>query len=263
MRYRAAIPAALALAALISACGAPQPLTVTHQPARLRLVTADSCAPLADELAAGYEEARPWVTLQLETFSSSTAEQMLRAGEADVALLSWIEEPGGQRTLWTQTFARDGIAIVVHPTTPFTETGLAHLQAIFRGQVQEWGGQPLTVVSREAGSGTRAAFESAVLGGWDTTLTAVVMPSSPAVVEQVERTPGAMGYVSTLWLEQPAQAVRILPVEGILPTSRAIADGDYPLWRGLRLATLGEPSGEARELVQWVLGPEGQTIVER
>lgn len=245
---------------LLSAC-ASQPLTVTREPVTLRLVAADSCEPLAEELAAAYEEARPWVTVQVEVFDSSVAEQTLRADGADLALLSWLQETAGERPLWSQPLALYGVAVIIHPAVPFTETGLAHLQEIFRGRVQEWDGVVLTVVSREEGSGTRAAFESAVLGGYDVTLTAVVMPSSEAVIEYVANTPGAMGYVSTLRItESVVDRVRMLPVEGVLPTPNAISDGSYLLSRSLYLAATAEPTNETREFAQWLLGPEGQAV---
>ena len=248
---------------LLAAC-VSQPLTVTREPATLRLVAADSCTPLAEELADAYEKAHPWVEIQIEVFNSAVAEQMLRAGEAEVALLSWLYENAEEEALWSHPFARDGIAVVVHPATPFSETGLAHLQAIFRGRVQEWGGMVLTPVSREDGSGSRTAFESAVLGDHDATLTAVVMPSSEAVIDHVARTPGAVGYVSTLWLSAPAaENVRVAPVEGMLPTADTISDGSYILSRPLHIATVGDPMDGAREFAQWVLGPEGQAVAAK
>ena len=246
---------------LPTAC-APQPLTVTREPVTLRLVAADSCRPLVRELADAYEDAHPWVEIQVEVFNSSLAEQTLRTGEADLALLSWPQTAVDESPLWSEPFARDGVAVVVHPATPFTETGLAHLQEIFRGRVQEWGGMVLTVVSREEGSGVRDAFESVVLGKQDVTFNAVVMPSSEAVIEYVARTPGAVGYVSTLWLSEPAaDGVRVPPVEGIRPTPDDVAGARYPITRLLYLAAMGEPAGEAREFAQWVLGSEGQVLV--
>ncbi|MFQ6101487.1 MAG: phosphate ABC transporter substrate-binding protein [Anaerolineae bacterium] len=244
---------------LLTAC-TPQPLTVTRAPVTLRIVAADSCGPLAETLAVAYEETHPWVTVEIVgVFNSATAGQTLLTGEADLALLSWVEEE-----LWSHPVARDGVAVIAHPSTPFAETGLAQLEEIFRGRVQEWEGTALTVVSREEGSGTRAAFESIVLGNYDTTRTAVVMPSGEAVVEHVARTPGAIGYVSTLRLgEAAADGVRVLPVEGISPTAGTISDGSYPLSRSLYLATIAEPRGEAREFAQWVLEPEGQAVVRR
>jgi phosphate transport system substrate-binding protein len=256
------LPASCLLLLLI-AC-ASQPLTVTREPVTLRLVAADTCGLLADELADAYEERHPWVTIEVEILNSAMAERTLRAGEADLALLSWIEKGASEaeEALWSQPFAQDGVVVIVHPATPFDEMGLAFLQEIYRGRVQEWGGMVLTVVSREDGCGTRAAFERVVLGERDVTLTAVVMSSNEAVLEYVARTPGAIGYVSTRRMGTTLEGVRVLPVEGILPTLAAVADGSYPLSRSLFLVTVGEPTGAARELAQWVLGPAGRRIVE-
>jgi phosphate transport system substrate-binding protein len=204
------------------------------------------------------------VTVTSETLSASLAERVAREGGADLALLSWVGDPNDEGQLWTEGLARDGVAVIVHPNSPLEETGQAQLQEIFRGRLQEWDGTALTVVSREDGAGTRAAFESIALEGADTTLNAVVMPSSEAMIEYVASTPGTIGYVSTLWLspvavDQSAQGqrldsgVRVLPVEGLLPTEQAVGDGSYPLWRQLYLASRGEPYGEAREFAQWLL----------
>lgn len=241
---------------LVSACATSQPLTVTREPVTLRLVVADSCGPLAEEISAEYEEARPWVTVEFEVFNNAVSEETLRAGGADLALLSWLQEPrdGDRQPLWAQDFARDGIAVIVHPDSPLAETGLAQLADIFSGRLQEWGGAVLTVVSRESGSGTRAAFESIVLGGEDPTLNAVVMPSSEAVVDYVANTPGAVGYVSTL---RQDDRVRALPVEGAMPTREAVIKGEYPLPRTLYLAAVDDPTGEAREFAQWLLAHSG------
>jgi phosphate transport system substrate-binding protein len=251
------IPASCILL-LLPAC-APQPLAVTREPVTLRLVAADSCQPLAEALAAAYEEAHPWVTVHIEVYNNALAKQTLQENDADVALFSWLAED--EEELWSRPFARDGIAVIVHPDMPITEIDWGLLHEIYRGRVQEWEGSVLAVVSREEGSGTRAAFDDAVLQGRDITLTAVVMVSNEAVIEYVAHTPNSIGYVSTLRLEDPAASgVRVLPVEGVLPNPEAIADGSYPLWRSLHLATIGEPTGEAREFAQWVLGPEGQAV---
>lgn len=236
---------------LVMAC-APQPVTVTREPVTLRVVAANSCEPLVQNAASDYEASRPWVTVESQVFSTALAEQILREGGADVALLSWLGDwdEEDEPPLWTKGFARDGVAVIVHPGSPFGEIGLAQLREIFLGRLQEWEGVVLTVVSREGGSGTRAAFERIVLGGEGTTPNAVVMPSSESMIEYVASTPGAIGYIST---ERLDDGVQVLEVEGVLPTEQTIADESYPVWRQLYLASSSEPTGEAREFSQWLL----------
>ncbi len=251
----------LLLASCLLVSCAPQPLAVTRQPATVRLAAADSCQPLAQALAAAYEESHAWITIPVEVYNSALAKKTLQEGQADAALLSWLEE---KDELWLRPFAKDGIAVIAHPATPLTEVSLSFLQEIYRGRVQEWDGMVLAVVSREDGSGTRAVFEGAILQGRDITLTAVVMVSNEAAIEYVARTPGSIGYVSTLQLDDPtASGVQVLPVAGVLPTQANIEDSIYPLTRPLHLATVGEPTGEAREFAQWVLGPKGQAVVSK
>ncbi len=246
---------------LASGCG-PQPMRVTREPVTLQLVAADSCSPLAARAVEAYEDSHPWVSVEVEIFNTALAEEVLQEGAADIALLSRVSDSGdeGQGWLWTEGLMVDGIAVIVHPESPFSGLGLAHLREIFRGRLQEWAGTTITVVSREDGSGTRAAFESVVLDGESTTLNAVVMPSSDAMVDFVAATPGAIGYVSA---ERLGDGVRVVPIEGALPTKEAVSNENYPLRRQLYLASKGEPVGEAREFAQWLLLGDGAGRVTR
>lgn len=245
---------------IASAC-ASQPVTLTREPVTLRLIAADSCASLVEEIAQAYEETRPWVTAEFDAFDNAEAEEILHEGGADLALLSWLEpsaeEGAEEEDLWSQPFSRDGIAVVVHPDSPLKEVDLTTLQEIFRGRLQEWEGTVLAVVIREDGSGTRIVFERVVMGDESPTVSAVVMPSSEAVIDHVASTPGAIGYVSTLRLDD---RVRALPVEGVYPTQEAVAAGEYLLSRPLYLAAKTEPSGEVREFAQWLLARGGGLV---
>ncbi|MBS3785019.1 MAG: substrate-binding domain-containing protein [Anaerolineae bacterium] len=258
-RGAAILPLLLAVFVLLlsaPAC-APQPLRVTREPATLHLVAADSCAALVRNAASAYEADHPWVTATSQVLNNALAAEALQNDEADLGLLSWGSVGGEAQPLWKEPFARDGVAVIVHPASSLTEISLAQLRGIFLGRVQEQNGVVLTVVSREDGSGTRAALENIVLDDQDTTLNAVVVPSSEAMVDYVGATPSAVGYVSTRYLDD---RVRALPVEGVTPTETAIANGSYPIWRQLYLASSGDPTGEARQFAQWLL--RGGGLVE-
>ena len=259
---RILLPVTCALLFLV-AC-ASQPTAITREPVTLRLVAADSCGHMAEELALAYEAVRPWVTVRVDVFNASVAARALREGEADLSLLSWQAERSDDGELWSTPFARDGIVVIAHLATPITATDAVYLQEVFRGRIQERDGTVLVPVSREEGSGTRAWFHRVVMAGHDATLTAVVMSSSEAVVEYVMASPGSIGYVSTLRIaESDADRVQVVPVDGIFPDREAISDGSYLLARPLYLAATAEPTGELREFAQWVLGPEGQTVTTR
>jgi phosphate transport system substrate-binding protein len=245
-----------------------QPIRVTREPVAMAVVAADTCSPLTRALTEAYAEQRPWVEVAVVSFNNDVALETVRAGEAEIAFLSWPPpNTAGDESdaLWQRSFVQDGAVVIAHSTSPITQTTLAGLRQIYSGRVQEWGGLVIAVVTREDGSGIRAAFDAYVLGGLDVTLTAVVMPSNEAVMEYVAGTPGAIGYVSSFWLAQaaedgPGEAVRALPVDGVAPGRRSIEDSRYPIAFPLYLATVGDPVGEAREFAQWVLGP-GQSVV--
>lgn len=240
------------------ACSA-QPITVTRESVTLRVVAAGSCGELTKELISAYEAAYPWVDAELVgIYNSRLAQRTLEQGRAEVALLSWLYETGDESSLWSREFSRAGIVVAAHRDTPLVGVSLGILRELFRGRVQEWDGVELTVVSREEGAGIRTAFEDAVLGQVDATLTSVVMPSAGAVTQYIARAPGAVGYVSSLGL---AESVQVLSIDGALPTREAISDGRYPFTHPLLVGTVGEPTGEAREFVQWLLGPEGEAVV--
>ena len=231
---------------------ASESLRVTREPVTMRVVAADSCSSLAHELVGRYEASHPWVTIELEVFDDAVARERLGSGMADLALLSGgddgQDDASGWQTLWIQA----GIAMVANTDTPLNEISLPYLQEIYRGRIQEWQGTVLQVVTREHGSGVRRAFDWAVLGAGDVALTAIVVPSNDAVIDFVARTPGAIGYVSTLSLREADLArVRLLSVDGELPVPSALASGKYPLSHQVRIATPSEPTG-ATPVIDWL-----------
>ena len=98
----------------------------------------------------------------------------------------------------------------------------------------------ITVISREDGSGTRAAFVSQLgirRGGHDrTTAAAEVTQSTAVVLMSVEQNRGAIGYVSAM---TPRDRVRTVRVNGALPSSAAVRDGSYPLRQEFYLVVKG------------------------
>jgi len=236
----------------VAAC-APQPLTVTPAPVTLRIVVSDACERPVQALALAYHRQKPWVAIEVQVFNDRFALDRLQAGAADGAALLWTDEA----PLWTHPFAGDALAIIVHPAVPVEGLTLAELREVLRGRIGEWpDGTPIQVVSRERGAGTHSLVKAAVLGPWDLTLTARVVPDDESMLDLVAQTPGAIGYVP---LSRVSGNVRVLVLEGRSPAPAA----DYPLSCTCRWAARAEPTGALREWLQWTVGPQGQAIVEQ
>lgn len=254
----------LLLALTLAACGGrndpPAPSSV------VRISGSTSMMPALQELAATYRQRQPNARIELLGNGSEAGLRELTAGTVDLAAISWQPEgaelPEG---IVATPFARDGIGVIVHPANRIAGLTLNQVRSIYRGEVLDWravGGAPAEpmVVSREAGSGTRAAFEATVMNGEQVTLNAVVLPSNQAVVDQVARRAGAVGYVS---MAAFTDTVRAVPVEELLPTPANVRAGAYHLTRYLYLYTHAAPAPDVQRFRAFILSPEGQRIVGR
>jgi len=248
-------------AVLLVACGAT---VETPTPVYLKAAGSTAMTPLMEDLAAAFHQRQTWVTVDVGRGGSELGQGMVAAGQVDLGLASWLPD-GPPDGLQATVVARDGIALIVHPTNPITGLTLIQAHDLFFGRILDWaelGGptRPVQVVSREDGSGTRAAFEAMVMGGDRVTPTALVMPNSQAVVDYVGRDPGAIGYVSMGYLDGE---VRVLSVEGLIPTPDAVSRGEYHLTRELVILSRPGASPPAQAFLDFALSPAGQAIVAR
>lgn len=257
------LPGLLGLLVVLAACGEP---VATSQPVLLEVSGSASMAPLLAELAAAFEEQAPGVRVEVGGPGTAFGLQALEEGEIDVALVSWL--PGGTppRPRWRATaIARDGLAIVVHPDNPLEGVGLLQLQDLYSGRIYGWealGLAPREVlpVSREEGSGARDAFEEMVMEDRRVTPRALLAPSPEAVRAAVAANPGAIGYLA---MGSVTPEVKVLKVEGELPSPRSVAQGTYALTRELWLVTVSPPPAAVEQLLAFILSPRGQEIVGR
>jgi phosphate transport system substrate-binding protein len=246
---------------LTTACGAT---VEPPKPVYLEAAGSTAMSSLMEELATAFHERHPHMTMDINGGGSTLGRELVAAGQVDLGLTSWT--PGGAPEGTRSTvIARDGIALIVHPTNPITGLTLIQAHDLFSGRAIDWGevgGIPglVQVVSREDGSGTRAAFESMVMGEARVTLTALVMPNSQAVVDYVARDPKAIGYVSMGYLNGEVRAVS---VEGLLPTPESASRREYHLTREFVVLSRPDLAPEGRAFLDFVLSPAGQAIVAR
>ena len=121
---------------------------------------------------------------------------------------------------------------------------------------------PISVISREDGSGTRSAFTELMgilVDDVDhTTVNAEISQSTSVVVTTVAGNPKAIGYIS---MGAMSDAVKTVKVDGVEPTTDNVKAGTYPVSRPFAVCTNGQLTDVAADFIDYILSAEGQAIV--
>ena len=231
----------------------------------ISMVGSTSMEKLANALSEAFMEEYPEVTVTAEFVGSGAGIEAVTNGTADIGNSSRsLKDEEKAAGVVENVVAIDGIAVCVDPANEVADLTKEQLTNIYNGTVTNWkevGGvdEPIIVIGREAGSGTRGAFEELV-DLKDACKYANELDSTGAVIAKVASTPGAIGYAS---LDALDDSVKALSLEGVEATAENIKAGNYFLSRPFVMATKGEIS-EQNDLVQawfdFVLGDEGQQV---
>lgn len=239
--------------------------TTTDLSGSISMVGSTSMEKLANALSEAFMEEYPDVTVTAEFVGSGAGIEAVTNGTADIGNSSRsLKDEEKVAGVVENVVAIDGIAVCVDPANEVADLTKEQLTNIYNGTVTNWkevGGadEPIIVIGREAGSGTRGAFEELV-DLVDGCKYANELDSTGAVIAKVASTPGAIGYAS---LDALDDSVKALSLEGVEATAENIKAGNYFLSRPFVMATKGEIS-EQNDLVQawfdFVLGDEGQQV---
>ena len=226
-----------------------------------------SMEKLANAVAESFMEKYPNVTVTAEFTGSSAGIESVLAGSVDIGNSSRnLKEDEKSAGAVENIVAIDGIAVVTDPANKVEDLTKDQLVSIYTGETKNWsevGGddQAIVVVGREAGSGTRGAFEE-LLDIADACVYANELDSTGAVMAKVASTPGAIGYVS---LDVVDDSVKALKLDGVDATEENIKAGNYALSRPFVMATKGEISEQKTEvqaLFDYLSSDEGKALIK-
>lgn len=234
---------------------------------RVTMAGSTSMETLANALAEAFMEKYPDVTVTAEFTGSSAGLESLAAGSVDIGnasrALSDDEKSSGAVE---NIVAVDGIGVITDTGNTVADLTEEDLAAIYTGEIANWsevGGsdEQIVVIGREAGSGTRGAFEE-LLGIEDACSYAQELDSTGAVLAKVAATPGAIGYIS---LDVADDTVALLSLNSVEATEENILAGDYALSRPFVMATMGEISEQTETVQQFfafIESDEGKAVIE-
>ncbi len=220
--------------------------------------------PIAEKLAGAFQGQNPDVEITIQGGGSSVGVKSSADGTVDIGAAS-RELKDSEPDLVTHLLAKDGIAIVCHPSNSIQELSMEEVKDIFSGSITNWsqvGGpdEQIDIVAREQGSGTRAAFEEMVMGEeMQISDQSVLQPSNGAVRTTVAGDERAIGFLSFGYLDSSVKSVSVDGVEGTVENA---LNGSYPIVRPLYFLTAEQPQGIVKEFIDFCLSAEGQALVE-
>jgi phosphate transport system substrate-binding protein len=270
-------------ALLLSACSTQEPTvapttaaaTSTPPPAssslsgQIQLAGSTTVQPLAEKLAEAFMAQNPDLVIEVQGGGSSVGATSAGEGTVDIGNASRAVKDSEFEQfpdLQVFTVAFDGIAIVTQPDIELDSLSVEQVRDIFAGEItnfSEVGGPDaaIIVISREEGSGTRAAFEELVMEhGEEKVITekALLQQSNGQVRTTVSTTPNSIGYLSFGFLDD---STRPVPIDGAEPTVANVKNESYPIFRPLNMLTNGPPNELAQAFLDFILSAEGQAIV--
>jgi len=267
----------IALGAAVLACGAAARADITVK-------GSDTIVILAQKWAETYMGKNPNVKIQVTGGGSGVGLAALQNQSTDIANSSRkIKAPEIANCL--KTFGRrpteykvamDGLSVYLNESNPVSELSIEQLRLIFTGKIKNWkevGGKDSDIVllSREVNSGTHVYFKEHVLrkgksdGKEEFATTALMQPSSQSIADEVAGNPKAIGYYGMGYCSNEQKVIAVAKTSAgpyVAPTMDTVIKGTYSISRPLMFYTNGEPSGSVKQYLDFVLGPEGQKIVE-
>lgn len=230
-------------------------------------------AKLVPMLSEEYRAAHPGVSFEIAAEGSTTGIAAITDGTAQIGMSSRrarsTEMSGAAAkgvTLKPIIVCYDGMAVIVNENNPITSLTKRQVEQIFAGDVADWsavGGTPgkFSIYTRNTSSGTYSDWKDLAMKKRDYARSSQKMAGNEQIAAEVGRNPNGVGYVGVAYIKAPG--VKVIPIEGHLPTKEEILKKSYPYARPNFYYTNGDPSGEAAKFIEFTLSDAGQRIVEK
>ena len=245
----------------------------------------DTLVNVAQAWAEEYQNVSPDVAVAVSGGGSGTGIAAMINGTVDIANASRkmkdkeikMAKDRGQNPV-EHVVGYDALAVFLHPDNPLKEISISQLQDIYgrKGKAKNWSdlgvtvpgckGNEIVVVSRQNNSGTYVYFKKAVLGKKGKYRSGTLdMHGSKDVVDLVEKTPCAIGYSGLAYATDHVGLACINKGGAgcVSPSVATAVDQSYPIARPLFMYTNGEPAGEIKNYLDWIMSDTGQCIIQK
>lgn len=232
--------------------------------------------PLMEKSIEKFNEKNPYAEISAQAGGSGTGlAQVLNGavdiGNSDIPVEDKLDKANAKKLVDHKVIAQ-GFGVVVNKSLGIENLTSNQIRDIFAGKITNWkavGGpnKEILLIHRTAGSGTRATFEKTILGG-DKSLEndsiGVTQDSNGAVLSVIKSNDGAISYLSLVYMstEEAKKLLNVLKIDGVASDKTNICDGSYKFWSWGHMYTRGEPTGLAKEFIEFVSSVDNNSSVE-
>jgi phosphate transport system substrate-binding protein len=228
-------------------------------------------AKLVPQLAEQFKAQHPGTTFDIAAEGSTTGIAAIIDGTAQIGMSSRrakTSEVGAAaskgKNMKPTIVAFDGIGVIVNSANPIKGLTKKQVEQIFTGDVTDWSavggsGGKISVYTRNTSSGTYSDFKELAMKKRDYASGSQKMAGNEQIASEVGKNPNGVGYVGMAYTK--AGGVKAMPIDGAVPTTKSVQAHTYPYWRPTFYYTNGDPSGLAKDFVDFTVGPGGQRIV--
>lgn len=226
----------------------------TKMTGTLKITGSTTLQPVAQAAATKLMEKNKGLSITVAGGGSGAGINDAIAGTNNIGMSSRELTADELKTLTPYAVARDGIAIIVHPSNSVTNLTKDQASKIFLGQIKNWnevGGAnaPILVQTRETGSGTRSTLEEMLLAKQSVVTTATPFASSQLIKQAVAKSENAIGFDSVGFLDNTVKAVSL---EGKAASVANVKSNSYLMGRELFIVSKGAPQGLSAMFIDYL-----------
>lgn len=228
-------------------------------------------AKLVPQLAEQFKSQHSGTTFDIAAEGSTTGISAIIDGTADIGMSSRRAKPaevaaasGKGKNMKPTVVAYDGMAVIVNSASPIKALTKKQVEQIFTGDVTDWSavggsGGKISIYTRNTSSGTYSDWKELAMKKRDYAGSSQKMAGNEQIAAEVGKNPNGVGYVGIAYTK--ASGVKVVPIDGVVPSQQTVLAKTYPYARPTFYYTNGEPSGLAKEFLDFTIGPGGQKIV--
>jgi phosphate transport system substrate-binding protein len=230
-------------------------------------------AKLVPQLAEQFKAQHPGTTFDIAAEGSTTGIAAIIDGTAQIGMSSRRAKPAEVGAASAKSVhlkptivAYDGIAVIVNSANPIKSLTKKQVEQIFTGEVADWSavggsGGKISVYTRNTSSGTYSDFKELAMKKRDYAGGSQKMAGNEQIAAEVGKNPNGVGYVGLAYTK--AGGVKVVAIDGVQPSVQTVHAKTYPYARPTFYYTNGEPSGIAKQFVDFTISGAGQKIVSQ